>query len=150
VDLTLNFTAAFKTGQFAALTSPHPGMNKEILDDDVLIILNFNGHWGNSFFEQRKAEPPWFESVMNTFKKGKNVADVAAGAQLTQAEQAVLNGEGHAVAKQADEKGTESLTLYQRLLLLVYSEGPTGPRDKSLDRKGMNRGESRVLLTALD
>jgi hypothetical protein len=154
-DPTLNFCAAsVKDGRFIALVSSHPGLNNDVPADDVLAILSFVGRWGNSFSELRKAQPPWFQGITNFFKQltGKNATDAAAtaNAQLNQAEQAVLDGEGHAVAQQADQQGIESLTLYQRLLLLVYSEGPTGPRDKSLDRKGMNRWENPALLTALD
>jgi hypothetical protein len=116
-------------------------------------MLSFEGHWGNSFSELRRAQPSWLQSIADIFKKrpGKNATNTSTARSrlLNQAEQAAPNGEGRAIAKQAAH-GVESLTLYQRILLLVYSEGPTGPRDKSLDREGMNRWKSRAPLTALD
>lgn len=68
---------------------------------------------------------------------------------LEKAEEAAIKGGGHAVVQKAKEEGVDSLSLHQRLLLLVYAEGPTGPRDKSLDRKNMNRWENRAMLLAI-
>ena len=68
---------------------------------------------------------------------------------LEKAEAAAINGGGHAVVQKAKQEGIESLSLHQKLLLLIYAEGPTGPRDKSLDRKNMNRWDNRAMLLAI-
>jgi hypothetical protein len=148
-DPTLNFCAAsVKDGHFAVLTSTHQGHNKEISDEDAVIILSFEGRWGNSFSEIRRRKShlqPLKDFGAKIMAKVTNTDDN----ELEKAEEAAINGGGQAVVQKAKKEGVESLSLHQKLLLLIYAEGPTGPRDKALDRKNMNRWENRALLTAI-
>ena len=148
-DPTLNFCAAsVKDGHFAALTTPHQGHNNEISGEDVVIILSFEGRWGNSFSEIRRRKSA-LQPLKDFGSKIMGKVTNTDAEDLEKAEGAVINGEGHAVVQKAKQEGVESLSLHQRLLLLIYAEGPTGPRDKSLDRKNMNRWENRAMLLTI-
>lgn len=148
-DPTLNFcVASVKDGHFAALTTPHPGHNKEISGEDVVIILSFQGRWGNSFSEIRRRKSA-LQPLKDFGAKIMSKVTNTDAEDLEKAEVAVINGEGHAVVQKAKQEGVESLSLHQRLLLLIYAEGPTGPRDKSCDRKNMNRWENRAMLLTM-
>ena len=148
-DPTLNFCAAsFKDWHFAALPSTHQGHNNEISGEDVVIILSFEGRWGNSFSEIRRRKSH-LQSLKDLGAKIIGKVTKSDDADLEKAEVAAISGEGHAVEQKAKQDGVESLSLYQKLLLLIYAEGPTGPRDKSLDRKNMNRWENRAMLLAI-
>src|SRR5258706_9380043 len=145
-DPTFNFCAAsVKDGHFAALTSTHQGHNDEISGEDVVTILSFEGRWGNSFSEIRRRK-----SHLQPLRDfGAKIMATVTGTeddQLENAEEAAIKGEGNAVVQKAKQEGVESLSLHQRLLLMIYAEGPTGPRDKSLDRKNVNRWENRAML----
>lgn len=149
-DPTLNFCgASVKDGHLTALTSTHQGHNEEISGEDVVIVLSFEGRWGNSFSEIRHRR-----SHLQPLKDfgAKIVAKVThadGDDELEKAEEAAIKGGGHAVVQKAKKDGVDSLSLHQKLLLLIYAEGPTGPRDKSLDRKNMNRWENRAMLLAI-
>jgi len=145
-DPTLNFCAAsVKDGHFAALTTTHHGYNSEISSEDVVTILSFEGRWGNSFSEIRRrksALQPLKDFGAKIMAKVTNSDDD----DLAKAEEAAIKGEGQGVVQKAKKEGVDSLSLHQKLLLLIYAEGPTGPRDKSLDRKNMNRWDNRAML----
>jgi hypothetical protein len=149
-DPTLNFcTASVNDGHFTALTSPHQGHNKEVSGEDVVIMLSYEGRWGNSFSEIRRRKSHL--QLLKDFgaKVMAKVTSTDDDKELEKAEEAAIKGEGHAVVQKAKNEGVESLSLHQKLLLLIYAEGPTGPRDKSLDRKNMNRWENRAMLVAI-
>ena len=148
-DPTLNFCAAsVKDGHFAALTSTHEGHNDGISGEDVVTILSFEGRWGNSFSEIRRRKSR-LQPLMDFGAKIMAKVTSTEDDQLEKAEEAAINGEGHAVVQKAKQEGVESLSLHQKLLLMVYAEGTTGPRDKSLDRKNMNRWDNRAVLLAI-
>lgn len=89
----------------------------------MINVLNFQGKWGNSFDDIR--EP-----------KGGGIGDKLQS--IFGKKQSGLN---------PDKK--PYISLGQRLDMLQWSEGPTGPRFKSLDRVGMqwnNAPESNKLI----
>ncbi|KAH8831968.1 hypothetical protein DL96DRAFT_1589529 [Flagelloscypha sp. PMI_526] len=92
--------------------------------------------------------------VLNTDDKSKIVEGATnpeapketkePAAQAAMALAAASEAPGAVKMAAAGTPGT-SLTLYQKLLLLIWAEGPTGPRDKSLDRRMANRWTAGVF-----
>lgn len=148
----MNFVTARSdstSSEFTAIWCDALGLNTNISPLDVITILRFQGRWGNSFSDLRKPPQPT-GNVINDLKK--RVVSKIQGLNdemMERAEVAVVNGEGPAAAESARTNGEASLSLWQKLMILIWSEGPTGPRDKSLERVGMNRLETRELLEAL-
>ncbi|KZW02093.1 hypothetical protein EXIGLDRAFT_760309 [Exidia glandulosa HHB12029] len=108
-----------------ACASPFP------TPDDAVSILSFKGHWGNAFADYRHAKPGKFLP-----KIGQKFADMKRK----------VTGDDHEPATQEAET-EESTSIDQKYHKLVWGEGPTGPRDKSLDRATMNRWSEAVTET---
>lgn len=96
--------------------------------EDAVNVLAFRGHWGNAFADYRTAKPdsdPITKGI--SWLKEKVHHDGDEG----KAQQAKVN----------------ELSVDQKFNKLKWGEGPTGPRDKSLDRKGMNRWTGDITDT---
>jgi hypothetical protein len=147
------------------MTSPAPGFNKTLSADDVVTVLTFQGRWGNSFSDLRK-HSALTEHVLTTLsdldtKANSTIASLLRklrikkaakddGTTLRAAEEAVVKGEGLAAAEVLHKESKAGgnimmISPYKRLLVLIWAEGPTGPRDKSLERHGMNRWKDGIL-----
>lgn len=151
--------------KFSHMTSPAPGFNKTFTDEDVVDVLSYEGRWGNSFSDLRK-HGKTTELVLNALSDLDNKASSTIstlfqkmrlkkaaeddGTTLRAAEEAVVQGEGPAAAAELHKEAKAGnnimmISPYKRLLVLIWAEGPTGPRDKSLERHGMNRWKPGLL-----
>ncbi|KAG8760817.1 Vacuolar protein sorting-associated protein 62 [Serendipita sp. 396] len=91
--------------------------------------------------------------LSNLYKKLRGKGDLSSGQALRAAEAEAVKGQGPKVLGQVSEGQTEKkpmvdlsmLDIKTKLLILIWAEGPTGPRDKSLERQGMNRWKEGML-----
>jgi len=164
-DTSGDASAGGPSSKFAYMTSSAPGFNKSFSPDDVVNVLTFQGRWGNSFSDLRM-HSALTEHVLTTLsdldtKANSTISSLLRkfrikkaakqdGMTLRAAEEAIVKGEGPAAAeilRQESKEGGNIMMIspYKRLLVLVWAEGPTGPRDKSLERRGMNRWKDGIL-----
>ncbi|PVF99090.1 hypothetical protein CPB86DRAFT_320176 [Serendipita vermifera] len=134
---------------YTHMSSSHPGFNQTHSPDDVVTVLTYQGRWGNSFSDLRFRKPrsgsPSGSKIGSVFRKLKGKIDDSGTEVLAKAEEGAIKGEGPAEFEQLQRKGVHALSLYSKLLILIWAEGPTGPRDKSLERKTMNRWKEEIL-----
>lgn len=161
-DPTLNFVCARSHGDpdepaanYTYVRSPAPGFNPNFSPEAVVAVLSYKGRWGNSFSDLRlrkskdnSASGSSSGGITSFVKKLKDKVeqkvDDDSGDELHKAEAAAIKGEGPATAGELNKKGVHSLSLYSKLLVLIWAEGPTGPRDKSLERKTVNRWKAEL------
>ncbi|CAG7846163.1 SubName: Full=Uncharacterized protein {ECO:0000313/EMBL:CCA74530.1} [Serendipita indica DSM 11827] len=165
-DPTLNFVAARSIvggvdsaegpcGQYTSIACPSmPGLNTSYTSEEVAAVLRFQGRWGNSFSDlrlkrisqtehQRSGSP--IAGLRTLYNKVRGKAEEVSADALRAAEAGVIKGEGPAAVSEWRTRPKSTLNLKTRLLVLIWAEGPTGPRDKSLERKTMNRWKAELL-----
>jgi hypothetical protein len=159
-DPVLNFVCARShhgeadspCSHYTHIVSSHHGFNQTHTPEEVVAVLKYEGRWGNSFsdlrFRKPKAHDPessGTSKIGSVFRKLKGKAEDSGQEVLAKAEEGAIKGEGPAEVEQLQRKGVHALSLYSKLLILIWAEGPTGPRDKSLERKTMNRWKEELL-----
>lgn len=108
----------------SATSNPNqPAFNASIPAEDVITVLTFRGRWGNSFSDIKKPQEA------GTFHK-------------------LFNKVEEKIDREEEKRGIKQ-TLGQKLEKLKWAEGPSGPRWKSLERKGVT-WNTELLLPNLD
>ncbi|KAG8945493.1 Vacuolar protein sorting-associated protein 62 [Tulasnella sp. 424] len=102
-------------GAGSATPASTPVYDTTISPEDIVNVLNFQGKWGNSFNDIQ--EP-----------KGGGIGDQLASI----------------FGKKPNPNKKPFISLGQRLEMLQWTEGPTGPRYKSLDRVNMQWNNAPV------
>ena len=140
--------------QYTSIPCPSAtGLNTSYTPEEIAAVLRFQGRWGNSFSdlrlkritnENRRSGSP-ISGIKSLYNKVRGKAEEVSADALRAAEAGVIQGEGPAAVSEWRTRPKSSLNLKTRLLVLVWAEGPTGPRDKSLERKTMNRWKAELL-----
>ncbi|KIO29042.1 hypothetical protein M407DRAFT_228697 [Tulasnella calospora MUT 4182] len=107
-------------GASSAPPASTPVYDTSITPEDIVLVLNFQGKWGNSFSDIRFPKGSLGDKFTEFGDKLKNIFHI---------------GKKQESGLQQDEK-KKSVGLIQKLSMLRWSEGPTGPRYKSLERAG--------------
>jgi len=116
-------TASTSAVSMAMPTSPgSPVYNTSFTPDQIVTVLSYKGRWGNSFSDVRETKDVGkltekFHDVLHFVKKGH----------------------------QEEEEKRSTPTLGQRLNMLKWAEGPSGPRWKSLERVGATWNTTDLL-----
>lgn len=127
----VSLTYSNANGAFTPHTPwPNPHSTPFPTPEDAVNILSYRGHWGNAFADYRHAKPGKLLP-----KLGQKIADLKR--KVT----------GDDEPETHEEETEESTSIDQKYHKLVWGEGPTGPRDKSLDRAGMNRWSEAITET---
>lgn len=153
--------------RYTYMTSIDPGFNTSFTPEDIVAVLSYKGRWGNSFSDLKRRggktaialnaisqlETKATSIATSLFNKihRNNSSSSEDEHTLHKAEEAIINGEGPKAAAELQAettqkgKGVTIVSPYTQLLVLIWAEGPTGPRDKSLERRGMNRWKEGIL-----
>ncbi|KAG8904023.1 Vacuolar protein sorting-associated protein 62 [Tulasnella sp. 403] len=104
-------------GQDSSGPSPPnvPAYDVNITPEQIVVVLTYQGHWGDYFTDIRAPK--------------ESIGDKLAG---------LFN-----LPKKGEKR--KSPTLEQKIEMLKWAEGPTGPRYKSLERVGMQWNTTKLL-----
>ncbi|KAG8911482.1 Vacuolar protein sorting-associated protein 62 [Tulasnella sp. 408] len=112
--------AASHPGAGSASPASTPVYDTKLTPEEIVTVLDYKGRWGNSFSDVREPKGSVGDKVSELGDKLHNVFHF---------------GKKHDAEPKKERR--LSLGLSQRLSMLRWAEGPTGPRYKSLERVGV-------------